>query len=311
MPRSAVAAVIILVLMAIFGIIKPGYLSVNSLTAMLRAMSYPGIIAVGVALCLIGGTMDLSVGAVAGLSATIAATLMTKETPVILALAAGIASGAIIGYVNSVLILKLKLTTFIATIGTMFMVRGIVYWISKGYYVYPLPDVIARTGAAKPLGISWSFIFFIVLLIIFQYLLSRTVWGLCVKATGSDREVAYNTTVEVDKIQKQLHVLSGTLAAVAGLFIMCKIGGGQPTIGQGVELTVIAGCTIGGVSLFGFQGSMTAVFLGLLFLQVIIAGVITSGVDPFLQPTVQGIILIAAMVFDARESTQIFFRRTV
>jgi ribose transport system permease protein len=258
-----------------------------------------------------GGTMDLSVGAVAGLSAITASTLMTKGLSVPLALAAGLLSGVVIGYINSILVLKLRLTTFIATIGMMFMVRGVVYRISKGYYIYPLPDIISKIGSAQPLGISWSFWFFIALLVIFQVLLSKTVWGLSVKATGSDREVAYCTEINVNRVQTQLHVLSGTLAAIAGLFLMAKLGGGEPTIGTGIELVVIAACAIGGVSLFGYEGSMLAVFFGLLFLQVVVAGAITSGVNPYLRPTIQGVIMIAAMIFDARESGRIFFRRAV
>lgn len=255
--------------------------------------------------------MDLSVGAVAGLAAVISATLMTRGISVPFSLAAGVLSGTAVGYINSLLVLKLKLSTFIATIGMMFMVRGVVYRISRGYYIYPLPNVIAEIGSARPLGISWSFLFFIVLLLVFQYLLDRSVWGLSIRATGSDREVAFCTEVQVDRIQTQLHVISGTLAAVAGIFTMFKIGGGEPTIGQGIELTVIASCAIGGVSLFGYEGSMAAVFLGLLFLQVVVSGAITSGVNPYLRPTLQGIIMIAAMVFDAHQSDQIFFRRTV
>ena len=311
MNRTLATAAVIAVLMLIFGIIKPNYLSTVSLLTMLRTLSYPGIIAIGVALCLMGGTMDLSVGAVAGLSATISATMMVKGLPVIPSLAAGVASGVFVGWVNSLLVLKLKLTTFIATIGMMFMLRGVIYFISRGYYIYPLPEVISKYGQARPLGISWSFIFFVILLVIAQYMLSKTVWGLTVKATGSDREVAFYTEVNVDRVQTQLHILSGTLAAIAGLFIMAKIGGGQPTIGTGIELTVIAACAIGGVSLFGYEGSMAAVFLGLLFIQVVIAGAITSGINPYLQPTVMGIIMIVAMIFDARESDGIFFRRSV
>jgi ribose transport system permease protein len=309
--RTFVTILTILILTMLFGIVNPNYLSLKNLGAMLRALSYPGIIAAGVALCLIGGTMDLSVGAVAGFAAAVASTLMTKGLSVPVSLGAGVLSGSVVGYINSLLVLRLKLSTFIATIGMMFMVRGLVYRISRGYYIYPLPDIIATVGAARPLGVSWSFFFLLGLLLLFQYLLGRSVWGLSVRATGSDREVAFCTEVNADRVQTQLHVISGTLAAVAGLFIMCKIGGGEPTIGVGVELTVIASCAIGGVSLFGYEGSMLAVFLGLLFLQVVIAGIITSGVDPFLRPTAQGIIMLAAMVLDARESGKVFFRRAV
>lgn len=311
MSRTTIIGLTILALMLIFGLIQPHYLSGRSLATMLRLIAYPGIAAVGVAMCLIGGTMDLSVGAVAGLSSILAARLMFKGYPIAFSIAAAITASALVGYINTLLIVKLRLTTFIATIGTMFAVRGVVHWISKGYYVYPLPGAISAFGALRPLGLSWAFIAFVALLITFQWLLDKTVWGLTVRATGSDREVAFCTEVNVDRVQTQLHVISSILAGIAGLFLLCRIGGGQPSLGEGIELTVIAGCAIGGVSLFGYEGSMTAVFLGLLFLQAVLTGVITSGTDVYLQPTVKGAIMLAAMTLDAQHSNQIFFRRTV
>jgi len=255
--------------------------------------------------------MDLSVGATAGLSAAIASSMMVDGHPVWLSILVALISGAVVGTVNALMIIRLRLTTFIATIGMMFMVRGLIYWISKGFFIYPVPDVIREFGEAHPLGISWAFVVFGACLVAGHIALNHTVWGLCVRATGSDREVAQCTEVNVDRIQAQLHVLTSVLASVAGLFYMCRIGGGQPTVGQGVELTVIASCVVGGVSLFGYEGNMIAVFLGLLFLQVLLSGVNAVGISPYLQPTAQGIILVAAMVLDAREGNNIFFRRTV
>lgn len=311
MNRTVITLLVVVVLSLVFGFVQPNFVSQRNVLTMLRTISYPGIVCVGVALCLIGGTMDLSVGATAGLSATIASSLMLDGHPIWLGVAAALASGVLVGIINATLVLKLRLTTFIATIGMMFAVRGVIYWVSKGFFIYPIPSAVREFGEARPLGVSWAFVVFMALIAIGHYALDHTVWGLCVRATGSDREVARCTEVNVDRIQTQLHIVTSILASVAGLFYMCKIGGGQPTIGTGVELTVIASCVVGGVSLFGYEGSMIAVFLGLLFTQVVTSGVITSGVNVYLQPTAQGIILVAAMVLDARESTKTLFRRTV
>ena len=311
MRRAIVTTIITLALALMFGVLNPGYLSKGSLLVILRTIAYPGIIAIGVALCLMGGTIDLSVGSVAGLAAVLAARLMTMDWPVWAAMAAALVMGAVVGSANAFMVLKLKLSTFMATLGMMFALRGVVYAISRGWYIYPLPNVVKEIGQAKPLGISWAFIIFIVLLVIVQWLLSRTVWGLSVKATGSDREVAFCNEVDVDKIQTHLHIIVSILAALAGLLVLCKMGGGDSSIGDGMQLVVIAGCVIGGVSLFGYEGSMPAVFIGLLFLKVVTMGVITSGVGVYLQATVQGIIMVAAMVVDARRKETTFFRRTV
>ena len=99
-------------------------------------------------------------------------------------MAAAVAIGIAVGCVNAALVIKFKLTTFVATIGTMFVARGIVYAISKGYYIYPLPDIVPEIGSARPLGLSWAFVVFAALLVAFQAVLDRTVWGLTVRATG-------------------------------------------------------------------------------------------------------------------------------
>lgn len=312
MNRSVVISVTILALMIIFGLITPHFLSDVSLRTSLRLIAYPGIVAIGVGMGLIGGTIDLSVGATAGLTAVVAAKLMASGYSVIPSLAAGLAMGALVGIINAALIIKLGLSTFIATLGTTFAIRGVAYWLSRGYYIYPLPDIISTIGEARPLGLSWAFIVFVALLAVFQWLLSGTVWGLTVRATGSDREVASCTEVNVDRVQAQLHVIVSTLAAITGLLVMSRMGGALPTIGTGMELTAIAGCVIGGLSLFGYEGSMFAVFLGLVFLQVVLTGVITAGVNVLLQPTMKGAIMLAAMLLDVKQSnTKTFFRRVV
>lgn len=298
-PEAGIVTMAI-VLALLFYMINPVFLTTGNIAGMLRAMSYTGIVAVGLAICLISGTIDLSVGAVAGLSSVIFAKLVVSGMSIpfacICTLLAGIAAGAI----NSFVIIYMRVTPFIATISSMYVFRGLANFISGGFTIYPLPDVVPAFGASQPLGISPAFLFMIGTMFVFSILLKFTVWGLCVRATGSDVETAECTEVPVKLIQISALVIVAVLASISGMFTTSVLGAGTPSAGTGWELVAIAGCAIGGVSLFGYSGSMVGLFFGLLTMQIISTGIITVGVSPYLQNVTVGIILMASMIVEVR-----------
>lgn len=267
--------------------------------AILRSTAYIGIVAVGMGVCLINGLIDLSVGATAGMAGVLMAHLIVKlGWPWYAAISAGLASGALMGVVNWLLIVRLRITPFIATIGTMYLARGIATVVSNAYSVYPLPDWMGKIATASPLGLSVVFFVFIGLAIVVELALKGTLWGLQVRATGSDREVAKCTEVDTDLANLTVLTLTGLLAAVAGIFLAGKLIAAQPSAGTGWELMAITACAIGGVSLFGYEGSMLGMFLGVLTMQVIINGMVVIGLSPYLQTGVTGVILLSAMALD-------------
>lgn len=302
-PEAGVI-IILVCLMTFFQVINPVFLSSGNIAGILRAMPLTGIVAIGLAICLISGTMDISVGATAGLAATVFARLITlTEIPIILCGVLGVAIGIVAGLFNSFIIVNMKVSPFIATISTMYVFRGLATFISNGKSIYPLPEEISTFGRLQPLGLSWSFFIFVALLLVAWYMLDGTVWGLSVRATGSDKESAFCCEVNVKFIQKSAIVIAGGLSALAGILSLTVIGSSVPTIGTGWELIAIAGCAVGGVSLFGYSGSMIGLFCGLLTLQVINNGIITIGVSPYLQVVFIGFVLLISMVLDVRRRT--------
>jgi len=185
----------------------------------------------------------------------------------------------------------------------MFIVRGVANWISNGYNVYPLSDQVLSIGQARPFGISWAFWAFVLFSIIAYFVLEYTLLGLLIRAVGSDREVAFCTEVDVDKINTITLVIISVLAAISGIFISFVINAGSPTVGVGWEFTAITACAIGGVSLFGYHGTIFGLFCGLAVVQVIQNGIVMIGVNPYSQGVLVGIILLAAMVVDVRRRT--------
>jgi len=289
------------VLAMIFGSVNPTFLAWGNLTILLRAMAYPGIVAVGLAICLISGTIDLSVGAMAGLSGIIFSQSMVAlglSIPVSAALA--IVAGFVVGIINSIVIIYFHVTPFIATIAMMYVLRGLGSVLSKGFTIFPLPQAVADFGAARPLGISWSFVILVVILLIAAWAVGCTVWGLCLRATGSDIESARDTEVNVISVQVSALVIAAVLASISGILVTAVLDSGVPSTGTGWELAAIAACVIGGISMSGYEGSFIGLFFGLLVMQEIQNGIIIIGMSPYWQSAIIGVILLAAMAVDVR-----------
>ena len=293
--------VALIVLVVVFTWLNPLFLSPVNIGTMLRATAYVGIIGVGMAICLISGVIDLSVGATAALSSVLFG-LMLRDygQSLLVAVLACIACGIVIGIVNAFVILKLKVNPFITTISTMFVIRSIASWASNGYSVYPLPDGILSIGEAKPLGVSWAFWIFIGFAILAELVLRFSLFGLLLRAVGSDREVARCTEVNVTQVNTVGLVVVSVLAVVAGIAISCMTNAGSPTVGSGWEFTAITACAIGGVSLFGYHGNMFGLFCGIAVIQVINNGIVMIGINPYLQGVVIGAILLTAMAVEIK-----------
>lgn len=293
-----------IVLCGIFGFLNPSFMSAPNFASMLRAMAYPGIVAVGLALCLISGTIDISVGATAGLAGIVFAQMVIMfGLPLWVAVIVALLVGVLIGLVNAFWIVKMKIAPFIATIAMLYVLRGLASYLSKGFTLYPISDLAAEIGNARPLGISWAFIVMVVLMIVVEIMLNSSVWGLCVRATGSDIESAKCNEVDVNFIQRSTLVIAATCAAGAGVLVAMVLNSGVPTSGTGWELNAIAACAIGGVSLFGYQGSMIGLFFGLLVMQMILNGIVMIGVSSYLQIVVVGLILLVSIIIEVRRRT--------
>jgi ribose transport system permease protein len=282
----------------VFTAINSSFLSSGNTEAILTGMSYVGIIAVGQTFLLVSGEFDLSVGSNAGLSAVCAAWIMTHGLPAGVGIVLGIAVGALVGLTNAIVVVKLRIPAFIATIGMLYIAQGVTLLIGHGYTIYPLPGIISDIGTARVLGLSVSFILLIVLTIIGQFILWRTTFGRAAYATGGNREVARIAGINVERLKMINFIVTGALAAVAGILIMSSVASAGSDIGSGYELLVIASVVIGGVSLFGGVGSVIGAFLGVLLLEVVQSGLIVSGLSSNWETVSVGVIMILAVGID-------------
>jgi len=289
----------LLVFTLVFCGINQSFLGPNSVAAMLRAMAFVGVIAVAQTWLMIAGGIDLSVGSVAGLCAIVSSWLMkVYGWPVEAGSAAGLCVGMLTGLVNGLISVRCGIPAFIATLGMLYVARGLNYLLCKGYPIYPIPEPLKNLGRAEPLGLSWAFIVFAVLVVIGDFCLRRTTYGRMVYATGGNAEVARIAGINTARVQIGCYMLTGALAALAGMLLMSQLNVGQPEIGVGWELDVIASVVIGGVSLFGGVGTVTGTFLGLLMMQVVRSGLVVTGVNTHWQTVAVGVIMVTAVGVD-------------
>ena len=289
----------LVVFAAIFQTLSPSFLHPDSMAAMLRGMAFVGVIGVGQTLLMVAGEIDLSVGAVAGLSAVASAWLMKEAgCPVAVGVAGGMLVGAAMGAINGVVTVALRIPAFIATLGMLYIARGLNYLLCKGYPMYPLPASLKAFGGAEPLGLSWAFLVFVLLVVAGDFMLRTTVPGRMIYAVGGNREVARIAGIPTGMVKGACFVFTGMLAGLAGMLLMAQINVGQPEIGVGWELDVIAAVVIGGVSLFGGVGTVAGTFFGLVLMQVVRSGLVVTGVNTHWQTVATGVIMISAVGID-------------
>jgi len=283
----------------LFACLNHRLVSLVSLSSLFRAISFVGLIVVGQALLVVAGELDLSVGAVASLSAIVGAWLLSSQGwPVLATVGVVLVVGGLIGLINGILAVVVGVPAFIATLGMCYIARGCVYLISQGYPIYPLPVSLTSFGKATPCGLSWSFFSFVAIAAIADVVLRRTVFGRWLYATGGNRAAAHLCGIDTRKAQISCYVITGILSSLAGVLLMAQLGVGQPEIGTGWELETIASVVIGGVSLHGGIGTVASAVLGLVLIQFVRSGLVLSGVDTHWQPVAIGAIMIFAVVID-------------
>jgi len=290
----------LLILVIVFTAIEPAFLSDRNIRAMLRVVSFIGIIAVGQVILLVAGEFDLSVGSVAGVGAVVAAQLMTSlGLPIALSIAGGMLTGATIGLVNGIVVVKVGVPAFIQTLGMLFIGQGLIQVITGGVPIYPLPPEVGAVGREKIIfGLGYSFVAFLIIVGGADFLLRRTVVGRNLYATGGNREVARLVGINTDLYKIGAFVTIGALASTAGMFVMADLASAPTSIGSGWELLVIAGVVVGGVSLFGGSGTIAAGIVGVLLLQVVTSGLVVIGVNSNWQQIAIGTIMVLAVGLD-------------
>jgi ribose/xylose/arabinose/galactoside ABC-type transport system permease subunit len=292
-----------LLLIVIMAILSPAFLKLTNIMNILRQTSINGIVAVGMTFVIILAGIDLSAGSVLALAAVVATSFAHPDTyPVIVPVFFGLLTGALCGFVNGFIIARRKIAPFIVTLGMMTIARGAALVYTDGRPVIELSDQYNTIGGSYLLGIPVPVIIFVVIVASGWFLLSRTVFGRHVYATGGNKTAAELSGIITGRVIVWVYTLAGLLAGLAGIVLSSRVMSGSPSTGQGYELDAIAAVVIGGTRLTGGVGTIFGTIIGALIIGVMNNGLDLLNVSSYWQQIVKGIIIVVAVVLERRSS---------
>jgi len=280
------------------------FASLENLETVLRQTSIVAYGAIGMTFVIVSGMIDLSAGSVVAFVTIFSAWILKERnlSPAIAGLG-GLAAGALCGFVNGTLITRLRISAFIVTLGTLLAFRGCAKWMGNNEGIYPadnwlfnlLPKLAPeQRWMIAPIGV-WMLV---VLALVANFVLERTVFGRNVVAVGANEEAARLAGIPPEKVRRTVFLIAGLCLAFAGIMQFSRIRMGDPSVAQGLELDIIAAVVIGGASLSGGQGSIAGSLLGALVIATLRAGASQAGFQNYVQEIVTGAILIGALALD-------------
>ncbi|GAA3870092.1 ABC transporter permease [Streptomyces sedi] len=300
--RALGLVVALVLLVATTWLANSRFLSAQSVRDILLSTALTLLLACGMTMVVVGRGIDLSVASVLGLSAFGTATVLADHPglPVPLAALVGVGIGAACGAVNGVVIAYGRVPALVATLGTLYVFRGLVYFLAGGSRISAgeLPRGFLDFGTARVLGVPWLFLIAVAALLAVGEFLRRHRAGRDLYAIGSHEEAARLAGIPIPSRLLLAYVVSGTLAGLGGVLYAARYGTVDASAGYGMELDIVAAVVVGGVAIFGGSGSVFGAALGALLLTVINNALPVLGVDPFWQRAVVGALIIAAIALD-------------
>jgi len=285
--------------------LSPYFLSAHNLFNVLKSITFTGITSVGMTMLIISGGLDLSVGSMIGLGGMVPAALMTRlGVHPLLAVTAGLGMGAFSGFFISVIVTKLKINSFIVTLGMLSIARGYTYLISKGSNIFIKPKAILFLGQGYVGPVPCSVVVMIFFIIVGTLFLRYSVLGRQICAIGGNERAARLAGIQVNRVRMFVFMATSTLASFAGIIASGFLGSAEMTAGTGLELDVIAAVIIGGASLSGGKGSIVGSLVGAAIMGILRNGFVLLGLRYEAQIISIGIVIILAVVMDSLRSAK-------
>lgn len=313
MQKFAALAGLVLLMIA-FSLTSDAFLTVSNMVTIALQTSTIALIGIGATMTIITAGIDLSLGSVLALAGVMAAMAAQFGVPVPLALLIGVATGGVCGMFNGLVITRLRLPPFIATLGMMMIARGVALQITGARPVSGLPSefgtlgneslwrVVTETASGFPKivfpGLPYPVILMAVLAVIMAIVLRKTPFGRHLYSIGSNEEAARLSGVKISKVKVGAYVLSGLMAGVAGIVLMSRLVTGQPNEGVAYELDAIAAAVIGGTSLAGGVGTISGTIIGAFIIGILRNGLNMNGVSSFTQMIIIGLVIIGTVWID-------------
>jgi ribose transport system permease protein len=292
--------VVLLVLGVVFSVATDTFLTQRNMINLAEQSAEPALLACGMTVVIIAGEFDLSVGAILGFAAVAAAYAANQADPVV-AVALAIVAGAGLGAINGMIVSRLRIQSFLATLATQFVILGVAYYMTDGTASFRLNDFLGFQDFAngKLLGIAYKAWITLAAFVVVWGILRLTRYGKQVYAVGGNPAAARISGVRVWWITASVFILSGAMAGLAGAISVSDTGVAQADAGAGMEFTAIAAVVIGGTSVAGGRGSVWRTLVGVLLLAVVANGFTLLYISPTWDQLVQGAIILSAIMLDA------------
>jgi rhamnose transport system permease protein len=281
---------------------NPSFLSGENINDMITNTAILSILALGMMLVLITRGIDLSIGSTIAISGMVVAQVVStyQELNPILVILLGTLIGMVCGAINGVLIAKIGLLPIIATLAMMNIFRGVTFKISGGEWIssYQMPKSFVSIATGTTFGINNLIVIAVIIYLLFFYLINHTRTGRQIYAVGSNPDSAKVSGIKEDRILLLVYTIMGGFAGLSGVLWVSKFASAQGDTASGYELTVIAACILGGVSIAGGSGKISGIILGSILLGILNNALPLLNVSPFWQTGIQGLIILVAVIIN-------------
>lgn len=290
-------ALVLLGLLAVIALAAPSFYGEANIANVLRQVGILGVVAVGQTLVILGGGVDLSVGAVMSLALVTAAIVTQgRDRDLPLAVAVAIGGALAVGIVNGLLVTWRRVPPFVATLATLLLVQGTILAWTRGALSGSIPPALQTIGGARLGPITWSVALFALVAAMAGFVLHRGTFGRSLYALGLNREAARFSGIRVDRVTFLTYVVSAVCAALGGLLLAGYVGYVDRYVGQGLNLDSIAAVVVGGTSLAGGRGGIGGTVVGVLLLAILVNVVFVANVPEATQLVLKGLLIVGAVV---------------
>lgn len=286
------------ILMGIFTALSPIFMTTTNMRNVLIQSGTNAIIAAGMTFVILSGEIDLSVGSILAFSSVVGTTYIKNGEPIAVGILIMLGIGLAGGLLNGIFVAYFKFPSFITTLATMWLFRGLGYVYTEGQAVTGLPRDFRQIALGEFLGIPNVIFFIAIVYAIAYFILARTTIGRHVYAVGDNDEAAHLSGVNVGRTLVIVFAISGFLSALGGVVYSSRLFSGQPVAGITYELSAIAAVVIGGTSLSGGIGSVLGTLVGAVFIATLMNGLVLNNVSAFWQQVLMGVVVLAAVAID-------------
>ncbi len=282
---------------ALLAVLSPAFLSLSNFQSILVQSSVTAIMAIGMAFIIMSGGIDISMGAILFFTSALFAQLMLDTESYAIAFIAAMVCATGLGALNGILVIWFRMSPLITTLATYSIYRGMAIHLTGAQNI-PVPREMGFLGNDRILGIPVPIWLLLFVFVIGAYLLTRTRFGVYVRAIGNSARSARETNLPIGRTTIAVYAIGGFVTGIAALVLLARVGGLQSGIGIGIEFTVIAAVILGGTKLTGGSGTIVGSVIGAVFLVLIDNGLNLMNASPYIYDIVRGAVLLAAVIVD-------------